>query len=469
MNFNMEDMKSIAFFINSFGGRTMLVGGAVRDMLLGRQVKDFDLEVYGVVPEALPLILKPLAKSFRVGLDSVGASFQVYKLGHTIDVSLPRRDRKVGEGHKGFVIEGDPNMSFEDASRRRDFTINSMLLDPLTNELVDPFGGKADLENGVLRMVDPDTFVEDSLRALRAVQFAARFDLRIDQATKDVIRSMDLSDLPSERIYGEMEKLLLSSKPSIGLDLMLELGMMDKLLPEVSALVDVPQEEEWHPEGDVYVHTMHAVDEAAFHLSDISHSRRVTVMLATLCHDLGKATTTEMLDGRWRAHGHADAGVPLAAAVLDRLNVHTIDGFDVRTQVLELVRLHMRIGEIHRAHLKGQKVEGQIRKLSRFVELDLLNRVHHADSFSRNNNDLGYSFSTETQDWFGEAIRNLKVEVAAPERIVMGRDLIALGMKPSKQFAPILEHFYERQLEGEFSTKEEAMPLLISYLEEGAS
>jgi len=202
----------LATRIRDVGGRAVLVGGCVRDQLMGFEAKDWDLEVYGVEPSKLPEII---AKFGEVKL--VGEAFAVYKLAGEIDVSIPRRERKTGKGHRGFVIKGDPAMSFEDACSRRDFTINAILKDPLTGEIVDPFGGRGDIERRILRAVSRETFAEDSLRVLRAAQFAARFEFDIDAETVDVCKQIDVTDLPKERIWGELEKLLLrAARPSLG-------------------------------------------------------------------------------------------------------------------------------------------------------------------------------------------------------------------------------------------------------------
>jgi tRNA nucleotidyltransferase (CCA-adding enzyme) len=214
----------IADAVGRDGGRALVVGGFVRDRLLGHTSKDLDLEVFGVPEDRLAGLL---ARFGRV--EPVGQSFPVYKVG-AVDVALPRRESKTGRGHKGFTVTGDPDMPFEEAARRRDFTINAIGWDPLTNEYLDPHGGRADLDSRVLRVVDAGTFGDDSLRVLRALQFAARFDLTLDPATFELCRTIRLDDLPAERIWGEFEKLLcLSRKPSIGLALALDLGVVDTL------------------------------------------------------------------------------------------------------------------------------------------------------------------------------------------------------------------------------------------------
>src|SRR5687767_4951826 len=239
----------LATAVRDASGRALLVGGCVRDALMGVQPKDWDLEIYGVAPERLREILD------RFGpVNVVGEAFTVYKLGLDLDVSLPRRERKSGRGHRAFVIEGDPSMTIEEATRRRDFAINAILEDPLTGEIIDPFGGQRDIEKRILKAVSAETFAEDSLRVLRAAQLAARFEFDIDEETVVLCRGLDLSDLPAERVWGEVEKLLLRARcPSIGLGWLRKFGAIDQLFPEIASLIDVPQDPEWHPEGDVFV------------------------------------------------------------------------------------------------------------------------------------------------------------------------------------------------------------------------
>ncbi|HEU4767217.1 MAG TPA: HD domain-containing protein, partial [Pyrinomonadaceae bacterium] len=373
-----EKVIALARAIHDAGGRALLVGGCVRDELMGVAPKDWDLEVYQLAPDRLREVLD------RFGtVNVVGEAFTVYKLGANFDISIPRRERKSGRGHRGFVIEGDPSMSVEEATRRRDFTINGISQDPLTGELIDPFGGQKDVAARVVRAVAAETFVEDSLRVLRAAQFAGRFEFEIAPETVALCRTMDLSDLPAERIWGELEKLLLRARrPSIGLDWMEKLGVLPQLFPEIQTLIGVPQDPEWHPEGDVFIHTLLAVDRARELIDDLPYARQVTVMLGALAHDFGKPPTTQFLEGRWRSRGHEDAGVEPASRFLDRINVHTIDGYDVRRQVVSLVREHLKPGEFYKK--RDEVGEGAFRRLARRCEPDLLYRVAKADSLGRN-------------------------------------------------------------------------------------
>lgn len=448
-----QKVVDLSLALREAGGRALLVGGCVRDALMGVQPKDWDVEVYGVAPERVREVLD------RFGpVNVVGEAFTVYKLGLDLDVSLPRRERKSGRGHRAFVIEGDPAMSFVDASRRRDFTINAILQDPLTDEVIDPFDGRRDIQQGVLRAVSAETFVEDSLRVLRAAQFAARFEFRIEPETVELCRGVDLSDLPSERIWGELEKLLLRARqPSIGLGWLHALGVLEKIFPEINALVGVPQDPEWHPEGDVFVHTRLTIDRARESIDELSYPRQVTVMLAALAHDFGKPATTEFIEGRLRSRGHEAAGAAPAESFLDRINVYTIDGYNVRSQVIALVREHLKPGEFFKK--RDEVGEGAFRRLARRCEPDLLYRVAKADSLGRNAPWVPPEkwYGSEAQEWFIERARELNVEQRPPAPLLLGRHLLSLGVPPGPMVGEITRAVYDMQLDGRVRTVEEAI------------
>lgn len=451
-----EKVISLSEAVRDAGGRAMLVGGCVRDELMGVSAKDWDLEVYGIEPELLRTIVAEFGE-----VNAVGEVFAVYKIGTDLDVSLPRRERKTARGHRGFTVEGDPDMTFAEACSRRDFTINAILKDPLTGEIVDPFDGRDDIRRGVLRMVSRETFAEDSLRVLRAAQFAARFRFEVEPETAELCKTIDVTDLPHERIWGELEKLLLlAEEPSIGLKLLYDWGVIRQLFPELQALVGVPQEPDWHPEGDVDVHTLMVVDEARRLIDDLDHPRKVTVMLGAVCHDLGKPPTTEFVEGRIRSRGHDEAGVEPTISLLDRLGIFTLGGFDVREQVIQLVRYHLKPGEYYNAENRGNPVgDGAFRRLARKVEPDLLYRVAKADSLGRypDGDRSKMIYGSEAQEWFIDRVRSLAVEKKAPEPILMGRHLIELGLEPSPEFRRILDAVYEMQLDGKIKSLDEAI------------
>ncbi len=435
----------LATAIRDAGGRALIVGGWVRDALLGIASKDLDIEVFGLAAEPLRTLLERFGR-----IDTVGESFTVYKLGD-IDVSLPRRESKSGKGHKGFAVIGDPHLSPVEAARRRDFTINAISWDPLSNALVDPFDGQRDLDARILRMVDRTTFGEDSLRVLRALQFAARFDLRMDEETKALCRTIPLDDLPSERVWGEIEKLLLrADRPSIGFTLALDLGVIDRLFPELKALVGCQQEPEWHPEGDVWVHTLLVIDEARKRITDLDRGRAAAVMLGAVCHDLGKPAVTAFIDGRIRSIGHEEGGVAPALALLDRLNVHSLDGYDVRAAVAGITAQHLKPGMFYKAPTPVS--DGAFRRLALKVDLELLARVAKADCLGRTGD-----FDCTAMDWFLDRARALGVEHEALKPIVLGRHLIELGITPGPNMGRLLRLLYEQQMDGVFSSVEEGI------------
>jgi tRNA nucleotidyltransferase (CCA-adding enzyme) len=452
-----QEARRIAEAVRAAGGRGLCVGGFVRDRLLrlrspgrasagqvGHDSKDLDMEVFGISQDALLPLLRGLGR-----VDPVGQAFPVYKIGH-VDVALPRRESKTGRGHKGFAVEGDPSMSFEDAARRRDFTINAIGWDPLTGEYLDPFNGRGDLEKRVLRVVDKTTFADDSLRVLRALQFAARFELAVDPDTAAICATIPLDDLPAERIWGEFEKLLLQARrPSIGLALARDLGVVKQILPEMEPLYDCPQDPEWHPEGNVWIHTLMVIDEARKRNDDLDRPRLATVMLGAVCHDLGKPKTTAIIDGRVRSPGHEEAGVEPATRILDRLNVRTLDNFDVRAQVLGLVVEHLRPSAFYKA--KDTVTDGAFRRLAQKVDLELLVRFARADCHGRTG-----TFDCSAMDWFLDRARALGVEHRPPAPVLLGRHLIELGVPPGPRMGEILRAVYELQLDGVVTTLEEA-------------
>jgi len=437
--------REIAGAVRVGGGRALIVGGWCRDRRLGRLSKDIDLEVYGLPAGELRALLQ------RFGpVQTVGEAFTVYKLG-SIDVALPRRESKTARGHRGFEVRGDPGMSFEEAARRRDFTINAIGFDPLSEQWLDPFGGAADLERRLLRAVDARTFGEDSLRVLRAVQFVARFDLAVDAATAALCRGTPLDDLPAERIWGEIEKLLLQApRPSVGFAAALDLFVIDRLFPQLRALVGCEQEPDWHPEGDVWTHTLLVIDNTVDQSRDLDRARRLTLMLGAVCHDFGKPATTAFSDGRIRSLNHEEAGVAPTLQFLDRLNVHTIDGFPLRSQVVGLTAHHLKPGMWHK--VRDEVGDGAFRRLAQKVDLELLARLARADCTGRSG-----EFDCSAMDWFLARARALGVEHEPPRPLLLGRHLLVLGVKPGPRVGVILRRVYERQMDGEVATLGEAI------------
>jgi tRNA nucleotidyltransferase (CCA-adding enzyme) len=455
-----QQVLRICKAVREAGGRAVLVGGWVRDRLCGLETKDFDIEVYGLDSARVRAVLESIAS-----VNTVGEHFSVYKLVFQrqvegakrnltspfpadqnnerveIDVSIPRRESKSGRGHRAFVIEGDPSMSFQEAARRRDFTINAVMYDPLTGETIDPYGGEKDFKRRVLRAVAADTFVEDSLRVLRAVQLAARFEMTVEPSTAELCRNMDLSDLPSERIWGEVEKLLLLAEhPSIGLQAALELEVLAKLFPELSALGRLAT--------PAFTHTAQSLDHAAKLTSDLPNPERIAVMLATLCHDLGKPIAAEL--GGTDSNDLGTLSIEPARSLMNTLGLQTLAGYDVRSQVLSLVREHLRPTQFYES--REEVTDGAFRRLAQRVDLDLLYRVAKACALAQ-----GTALFTTAEDWFIQRARKLGVEHGPPVPVLLGRHLIEAGHAPGPEMGRVLREVYELQLDGKVTTLEEAL------------
>lgn len=418
------------------GARALLVGGCVRDALMGQKAVDIDIEMYGMAAGQLEAWL---SKHFSV--DKVGKAFGIYKIRTCcVDVSLPRKESKTGTGHKGFDVSPDPYLSFEEATSRRDFTINSMLLDPLTGELIDLHGGQKDLEAKILRHTS-QAFSEDPLRVLRAMQFVARFELRVAPQTLKLCASIEPEGLPRERIFAEWEKLLCKGiKPSMGLSFLRDCNWVG-YYPELQALIGCKQDPLWHPEGDVWTHTLHALDAFARERTGVPWEDLV-VGLAVLCHDMGKPLTTFTdKNGRIRSPMHEKEGEEPTRTFLERITEHK----DLIASVMPLVLTHMR----PRALYKSAAKDASIRRLSLLVgRIDRLVRVIRADAqgippFELDSDPVG--------DWLLNEAEKLKVRDQRPEPIILGRHIIALGLQPGPHFKKILDSCFEAQLEGIFS------------------
>ena len=429
-----KNLRYIAEAVAAEGGRAYFVGGCVRDKFLGRENKDIDIEIYGIEADKIDAILR---RRFRV--EVVGKSFGVWILkGCDIDVSMPRRERKVGEGHKAFEIDGDPFMSPVEACRRRDFTINSMLEDILSGEIVDPFGGLEDMRKKILRHTS-ERFSEDPLRVLRAMQFAARFDFDVAGETVDLCAKIPFENLPMERVFEEWKKMILKGVAiSKGLNFLRDCGWV-KYFPELCACVGCQQDKQWHPEGDVYAHTGYCMD--CFARERVGDEREdLVVGLAVLCHDMGKPLcTTHDPDGHIRSHGHDILGVKPAERFLGRITREKA----LIAEVLPLVKRHMAILDLWR----NKSGDSAIRRLAReVVRIDRLVRVDSAD---RGGRPPIVPEPSPQGLWILERARILAVQDSAPKPILQGRHLIEMGLKPSPRFSGILSAAYEAQLDGE--------------------
>lgn len=449
---------AVAEAIKAAGGRALIVGGYPRDIvmheILGKRLetKDVDLEIYGLDVDTVRTVIGPIHH-----INMVGASFGVLKVG-TLDVSLPRKDNKTGQGHRGFVIQADPHLGHAEAARRRDFTINTLSVDPLTGELFDVHHGVADIRRRMLRAVDPDTFGDDPLRSLRAMQFAGRFGFTIESETMQLARGFDLGELSKERIGEEWIKLLMKSEqPSLGLQAADELGIIERLHPELRALQDTPQEPEWHPEGSVWNHTLMAVDVAAriIRREHLDRDTGLTVMLGALCHDMGKPQTTALNPdtGRIRSPEHAKVGVGLARSFMQTLHIPGL----IRRKVERIVFDHMFLPEAARAK------DAAIRRLAKRLQpatVQELIYVTEADFCGRTLKDPDTSLIT----LFQKRADELAVAHAAQDPLVLGRDLLAVGVRPGQEMGDILRQLEQAQLDGAFATREEGVAYYTTHL-----
>ena len=435
MNTFEQDMalaRRIATRVREAGGRAMLVGGVVRDGLTGAPCKDIDMEVYGLAPAALRALLAEMGE-----VQERGASFGVLGLAHSnLDIAMPRRERRTGARHTDFDVDVDPGLSFEEASRRRDFTINAMLRDPLTGELVDCWGGQDDLKARIIRRVNDATFPEDALRVFRAAQFAARLDAEIDPWTVALCAQMDVSELSMERVFDELEKALLKAeRPSTFFRALRAMDHLKEFFPEVEACIGVPQNPVYHPEGDVFEHTMLVLDCAAA-LRDRARWP-LGFMVAALTHDLGKAVCTETQpDGKITSYGHEVRGLPLCEAQLRRLTrQHRLIDY-----AKNMMWLHMRPNVLAQCRSRKKKTR-QLFDLSLCPEdLILLSR---ADASGKT--DRPYDESNEA--FLLERLEDYRRVMARP--MVTGQDLVDSGLKPGPDFARWLDRARQLHFAGQ--------------------
>lgn len=433
----------IARRVDQIGGRTYYVGGYVRDQILGIDNKDIDIEIHGITPVQLTDILDELGQRMEMGV-----SFGVYGLkGYGLDIAMPRTEKAVGRGHKDFEVSVDPYLGTEKAAKRRDFTINALMQDVMTGRIVDHYSGLDDLEKGYIRHVCADTFVEDPLRVFRGAQFAARFQYEIAPETIELCRGMDLSALARERVFEEMKKALLKAdKPSIFFEELRKMGQLTTWFPEVEELIGVEQNHLHHLEGDVWVHTMMVVDQAAKRREKVAQP--LPFMLSALCHDFGKIVATEEIDGELHAYDHEHKGLPLVERFLNRLTSekYLID------YVINMVGLHMKP---HILAWAGSSVKKTNRMYDEAMEPYDLVQLAEADNLSA----VKARPYVSNEPFLLERLSIYQEYMARP--YVMGRDLIEAGMKPGKDFTEILDYAHKMRLAG--VDKESALKQTLSY------
>jgi len=454
-----EKIIDFAQIIKEMGGRALLVGGSVRDEFMGMVPKDYDIEVYNISPEKIREIAKSLGQ-----VNEVGFAFGVLKVrigDIDIDVSLPRRESKTGAGHKDFAVSADPYMSIKEAARRRDFTFNSLAKDILSGEVYDYFGGVKDIEQRILRVTDEERFRDDPLRVLRGVQFIGRFGLSVDDRTAQIMREMrsELKHLPKERIREEWVKLFLKSKkPSLGLQAAMEWGIFHEMHPEIIDLTTTSQDPQWHPEGDVWIHTMMVVDEAAkiVEREQLPDKEALIVMLAAFCHDFGKPLTTQSVEGKIRSYGHEEAGMQTANKFLSQIGIEA----SLRDAITKLVAEHLKPSLFYLQETQqGEKItDGAIKRLASRINPATLRHlvcVAQADHCGRGllvdpNEPEKFFLPLDypAGKWLLERARALGIDKEKPKPVLFGRDLIALGFEPGPLFGEIIRSAEEKHVEG---------------------
>lgn len=442
--FTYPIVKTIVQEIALKRGRALLVGGAVRDFILKRSVKDFDIEVYHLTVDQLESLLKEYGP-----VSLVGKSFGVLRLhGLDIDWSLPRRD---SFGRKP-IVSVDPDMNFEDAFRRRDITINAMGIDLQNGELIDPFGGFKDIQQKILRATDSAFFCQDPLRFFRIMQSIGRFEMDPDTELNRLCRDIDLTDISKERIAAEYEKLLLKSKkPSRGFRWLVSIDRMHELLPELAGTIGVEQNSLWHPEGDVFEHTMQVVDAAADIVSKYANEdEKLILLFAALCHDLGKQTTSILINGTIKSPDHARAGVPLAKTLLSRMTQKK----ELIASVKQLVLYHMVPLQFIKSGAKPSRYKRLARIFKSPVTFGLLIDLARADHRGRNKiGSVPLITPDEGIELFAQRVGeyNIMHEPEAP--LLKGKDIID-HVAPGPEMGKVLKRAYEIQLTKSIHDKE---------------
>lgn len=522
-------LHNILLTLEQNGWRGLIVGGAVRDAITGHIPKDIDIEVYGPNFNQLAAVLKKYGHvlggaadaqepyeelvpdprvpdhlrgekftgsghSYDIGLGwmpnpkpkpdpVIGKAFGVIKFrddeGNDYDFSLPRRDSKIGDGHTGFDIQVNPNMSPKEAASRRDFTFNSLAFDPLTSELHDYFGGKQDLENKILRATDMEKFGDDPLRVLRGMQFSARMGLTVDPETAKLAMHLaneipDLYKSPEnpngisrERVTEEFMKLATKGKfPGSAIQYLLDTGWI-KYFPQVQAIVAVPQEFEYHPEGPVHIHTAHVMNEAA-KIADrrgLTGDDRAVAIFAALGHDFAKATTTEQRekDGkmRWTSYGHEEAGGPVVQEFLKSIGVKD----DIISRVVPLVRKHLNHIQYKSEKIPNGTVRGLAHELYPSTIEDLVDLVE-ADHSGRP--PLPKELPEQAR-WLLDAAKADNVHNRKPPQILTGKHMLSwFNGKAGPHIGKAVKDAYNAYLKGKYTTPEEADAWLRNYMKANA-
>lgn len=432
---------SVVHDLRRSGHEAYWVGGCVRDLLLDRESKDYD-----IATDATPMDVKMLFP----GAELVGAAFGVVIVkggGETVEVATYRVDHEYKDGRRPESVTF--TTSAEEDVKRRDFTINGLLYDPVERRVIDHVGGQADLDAGIIRAIgEPGKrFEEDRLRMLRAVRFTARFGFAIEPATLAAIQQQapQIREIAAERVREELNRILTEGAARRGFELLDESHLLVHILPEVKNLQGVEQPPQFHPEGDVWTHTM-------IMLEGLPAGCTPTLAMGVLLHDIGKPGTFERAPDRIRFNGHVELGVEIAERICERLRYSNAD----TEQILALVQNHMRF-----AHVQEMRRS----KLKRFVRMEGFEEhmaLHRLDCLSASRKLGNYEFVRREREQLAQDEQS-----ARPKPLLTGRDLIELGYQPGPAFKPILEELEDAQLEDRIFTREEALAMVRERFEEG--
>lgn len=431
---DFEFAKILADKVRSLGGTAYFVGGFVRDKILGISNKDIDIEIHGLRPSELETVLDSLGE--RVDM---GESFGIYGIkGYSVDIAMPRKENCRGTGHRDFDVFVDPFIGTEGAAKRRDFTINALMENVLTGEIIDHFGGLSDLKEGIIRHVNDDSFGEDPLRVLRGAQFASRFNFKIADETSEICRNMRLDTLAPERVMGELSKALLKAdRPSLFFETLKEMNQLDFWFPEVKILMNIEQNPKYHAEGNVWVHTMMVLDNAAYYLKQGVICEPLPFMMSALCHDFGKAVSTEIINGEIHSYEHELTGLPIVLKFLNRLTNEK----KLLSYVRNMTLLHMRPVTLAKNKSKIKKTNALFDESVCPSDLIYLSVSDHNGRILNNGEEEAdyLQFLLERLDIFNEYMSR---------PYVTGRDLMDAGLKPGKEFGKMLKFAHTLRLAG---------------------
>ena len=434
---NQEMARRIALLVAQNGGVAYYVGGYVRDKLMLKDNKDIDIEIHGIYPAQLERLLDSLGSRI-----SIGESFGIYSLrGYSLDLALPRIEQNRGHGHRDFDICVDPFVGTYKAAKRRDFTINALMQNILTGEIIDHFGGISDLQNRVIRHIDDCTFVEDPLRVLRAAQFAARFDFRIADNTAELCSKMDISAISCERIESELKKAMLKAqRPSVFFKTLRQMKQLSVWFAELKQTIGIEQNPEHHPEGDVWNHTMMVIDAAAEYRESVSNP--FGFMLAALCHDFGKSICTQAIDEKIHAYGHEKLGLPVIRAFMRRLTNEK----GLMRYVLNLCELHMQPNQLAAGK---SSIKATNRMFDAAIDPEALIKLAACDNAGK---EKSCSYGANTA-FLTERLAIYREYMSRP--YVSGSDLIKAGVQPGDEFSKYIEYAHKLRLAG--INKEDAL------------